>query len=150
MIMTNNDFTTTILVDQSPKQVFDAINNPQNWWSGEVEGNANSLHDEFTYRYKDFHMSRQRVVEFIPEQKVVWHVFDSIINYVEDKEEWTGTDIVFEISKLGDKTELRFTHLGLHPQIECFDSCSSSWSRLMQVSLFALITTGKGERLVLA
>jgi hypothetical protein len=148
--METKDFTTTILVDQSPKQVFDAINNPQNWWSGKIEGRSSSLGDEFTYRYKDFHMSRQRVVEFIPDKKVEWLVTDSVINYVEDKTEWTGTRIVFEIFSQGGKTLLRFTHLGLHRQVACFDSCSASWSRLMQVALFKLITTGKVDKLVLA
>jgi hypothetical protein len=148
--MENNDFTTTILVDQSSKQVFDAINNPQNWWSGEIEGKSTSLGDEFTYRYKDFHMSRQRIVEFIPEKKVEWLVTESMINYVEDKEEWTGTRIVFEISLQGNKTQLRFTHKGLHLKVACFDSCSTAWTKLMQLSLFNLITTGKAEKLVLA
>jgi hypothetical protein len=148
--MKNKDFTTTLLVDQSPKQVFDAVNSPQHWWAGEIDGAATNLNDEFTYRYKDLHMSKQKVIEFIPEEKVVWLVTDSIINYVEDKQEWNGTKIVFEISKEGDKTKLRFTHVGLHTEVECFGSCSTSWSRLMQISLFSLITTGKAEKLVLA
>jgi Activator of Hsp90 ATPase homolog 1-like protein len=145
-----SDFTTTILVDQTPKQVFNAINNPQNWWSGEIEGSTEKLNDEFTYRYSELHMSKQRIVEIIPDQKVVWLVTESIINYAEDKREWTDTKISFEISEQGNKTQLRFTHLGLDPDIECFDSCSNSWSQLIQQSLFSLITTGEGKKLVLA
>ena len=53
--MTTSDFTTTILVDQTPKQVFNAINNPQAWWSGEIKGSTDKLNDEFTYSYKEFH-----------------------------------------------------------------------------------------------
>jgi hypothetical protein len=148
--MKRQDFTTTIVVQQSPEQVFNAVNNPQNWWSGEINGNTTSLNDEFVYRYKDFHRSKQKIVEMIPGRKVVWLVTESEINYVEDKREWTGTKISFEISAQGDKTTLRFTHLGLDPDIECFDSCSNSWSQLIEQSLFHLITTGKGEKLVLA
>lgn len=143
--MTTADFTTTILVDQTPNEAFNAINNPQNWWSGEIKGSTEKLNDEFTYRYKELHFSKQRIVEMIPGQKVVWLVTESSINYAEDKSEWTGTKISFEIAEQDNKTQLRFTHLGLDPEIECFDSCSNSWSQLIQRSLFSLITTGKAE-----
>lgn len=75
--MTTADFSTTILVDQTPKEVYDAINNPRAWWSGEIEGNTDKLNDEFTYRYKDLHLSKQRIVEMIPGKKVVWLVTES-------------------------------------------------------------------------
>jgi hypothetical protein len=148
--MTKRDFTTTLLVDQTPKQVFNAINNPQDWWSGEVTGSAGKLNDEFTYRYKDLHFSKQRVGEMIPDQKVVWLVTESKINYAQDKSEWTDSKISFEISKQGNKTQLRFAHLGLVPEIECFDSCSNSWTQLIQESLLSLIITGKGKKILLA
>jgi hypothetical protein len=148
--MKQKNFTTTMLVDQESKTVFDAINSPTDWWSGEIEGSAKGLHHEFVYRYKDLHMSKQRVIEFVPEQKVVWAVTESLINYVEDKQEWTGTKIIFEISRHGQQTEIRFTHEGLHPQIECFDACSTTWSKIMQVSLLTFITTGKAKKLELA
>ena len=146
----NNDFTTAIEVEQSPGAVFDAITHPEHWWSGEVEGSATALGDEFVYRYKDFHLSKQKVVELEPGKKVVWLVTDSRINYVEDRDEWTGTKISFEISEQEGKTRLLFTHTGLHPEIECFDSCSTSWTSLIRLSLVSLITAGKGEKLVLA
>jgi hypothetical protein len=148
--MKKQDFSTTILVDQTPSEIFNAINNPQLWWSGEIKGNAKKLNDEFTYRYKDLHMSKQRIVEMIPDQKVVWLVFDSDINYVVDKREWTNTKIIFEIEEKDNKTQLRFTHVGLVPEIECFDACSNSWSQLIQQGLFTLITTGERKEIVLA
>lgn len=147
--MKEQDFTTTIVVDQTPKQVFDAVNNPQNWWPGEVKGSTDKLNGEFTYRYKEFHFSKQKVVEMIPDEKVVWLVTESNIDYAEDKREWTDTKISFEISRQDNKTRLRFTHLGLVPQIECFDSCSNSWSQIIQQSLLSLIATGEGKKIFL-
>ncbi|HEY4287786.1 MAG TPA: SRPBCC domain-containing protein [Puia sp.] len=147
--MTKQDFTITIAVTQTPTQVFNAINNPQSWWSGEIKGHTTKLNDEFTYRYKDLHLSKQKIVKMIPDQKVVWLVTESAINYAGDKKEWNGTQITFEITQKNNQTQLRFTHMGLNPDIECFDSCSWSWTQLIQQSLFSLITTGKKKEIVL-
>ena len=64
---------------------------------------------------------------------------------MKDESEWKGTNIVFEISKKGDKTELRFTHKGLAPAFECYDSCSSAWGMLVNGNLRRLIATGKPQ-----
>jgi len=144
--METKDFTTTILADKTPKEIFDAINNVRGWWQGSIEGSTDKLHDEFIYRMEEFHFSKQKLVEVIPNEKVVWLVTDSQLNFIKDKNEWTGTKIIFEISEKNNKTQLRFTHVGLVNEIECYDACSNAWSQLIQESLFSLITTGKGKK----
>lgn len=144
--MSATDYTTTILVDQSPKEVFKAINNVRSWWQGEIEGGTEKLNDEFAYRMEDIHYSKQKLVEVIPDKKVVWLVTESQLNFIDDKSEWTGTKIVFDISEVKGKTQVRFTHMGLFPEVECFDACSNAWGMLVQKSLFSLITTGKGKK----
>ena len=140
--MTTTDFTTTILVDQTPQEAFNAINNVRGWWAGEpgVEGNTDKPGDEFTYRYKDIHYSKQKVTEFIPGKKVVWLITDSKLNFIKDKNEWTGTKISFEISEKNNKTQIRFTHVGLVPDIECYHDCSNAWSSYINNSLRSFIT----------
>jgi len=143
--MKTSDFTTTISVDQTPQEAFDAINNVRDWWPGEIEGNTTKLNGEFSYRYKKMHYSNQKLVEVIPGKKVVWLVTESSLNFVENKSEWTGTKIIFEISEKGNKTQVRFTHQGLVPQFECFDACSNAWTDIIRDGLRGLITTGKGK-----
>src|SRR6185369_9579081 len=115
--MNNKDYTTSFTVDKTPEEAFAAINNVRGWWSGKIEGSADKLGDEFTYRYEDLHYSKQKVTEFVLGKKVVWHVVDASINFVKDKTEWKDTEITFEISKKDNKTEIRFSHVGLVPAI---------------------------------
>jgi activator of Hsp90 ATPase-like protein len=143
--MNKQDFTATILLDQTPKEVFDAINDVRGWWSQEIDGSTDKLDAEFRFHYKDLHFSTQKITEFAPGKKVVWHVLDSRINFVTDKTEWNGTDIVFEITAKNDKTELRFTHIGLVPAFECYGDCSGAWGFYVNDSLRSLIATGKGQ-----
>lgn len=143
--MATTDFTTVILVDKTPIEVFKAVNNVRGWWQGEIEGSTIKLGDEFVYRMKEFHYSKQKIVEFIPNKKVVWLVTDSQLNFLKDKSEWNETEIKFEIAEINNKTQLRFTHQGLNPTIECYDACSNAWGMIVQQSLFSLITTGKGK-----
>ena len=143
--MKNQDFTTTILVDQTPEEVFKAVNSVSAWWHGEVKGETHKLNDEFTYHYGDVHYSKQKLVELIPGKKVAWLVTDSRLNFVENKTEWTGTQICFEMTQQGKQTQMKFTHIGLVPGFECFNGCSGGWTQLIQKSLFSLITTGKGK-----
>jgi len=143
--MKNPDFTTTIAVDQTPAEAFAAINNVRGWWSGEIDGDTDKPGAEFTYRYKDVHLSKQKITEFIPGKKVVWHVLDSQLNFVNDKREWNGTNIVFEIAQKEGKTEVRFTHVGLVSEFECFNGCSNAWGTLVNGNLRRLIATGKSQ-----
>ena len=143
--MKTSDYTTSFAVEQSPEDVFNAINNVRAWWSGDIDGSTDRLGAEFRYRYQDVHDTTQRITEWVPGKKVVWHIVDSHIDFVQDKAEWNGTDVVFEIAKKGAKTELRFTHVGLVPAIECYGKCAGAWGFYINESLRNLITAGKGD-----
>jgi hypothetical protein len=75
----------------------------------------------------------------------VWHVLDGDLSSMKDKNEWNGTDIIFEISKKDDKTEVRFTHIGLIPAFECYGDCSGARGMLINENLRKLIATGKSQ-----
>ena len=143
--MKKQSFTTSFTVDQSPDEVFHAINNVRGWWSGEVDGDTGRAGAVFTYRYQNVHKSTQQVTEFIPGRKVVWHVTDAELTFVKDKTEWIGTDIVFEIAARDGRTELRFSHMGLVPAFECYGGCSGAWGTLVERNLRNLIVTGENQ-----
>ena len=143
--MQNQNFTTTLVVDQTPEEVFNAINNVRGWWSEDIEGSTEKLNDEFTYHYKDVHISKMKLIEVIPNEKVVWLVMDNHFNFTKDEREWKGNKIIFEIIEKDNKTQLLFTQLGLVPEYECYDICQNAWNNYIKNSLLSLITTGKGQ-----
>jgi hypothetical protein len=67
------------------------------------------------------------------------------LSFTEDTSEWTGTEIIFGISKDRGKTEIRFTHRGLVSEFECFNDFSNGWNFYINGSLPSLIATGKGQ-----
>jgi Activator of Hsp90 ATPase homolog 1-like protein len=142
--MKSQNYTATIEVTNSPHDVFNHMNDVSKWWSKEYEGSSTKLNDEFIIRSGDRHYSKQKLVEVIPDKKVVWLVTDSKLNWIEkDKTEWTNTRMIFEITKKGDKTVLHFTHEGLVPEKECFARCEQGWNMLIKERLFNFIIKGE-------
>ena len=149
-----SDYSTSLTVQQSADEVYAAILNVGGWWTGEIEGRADEVGVEFAYRHLPQHYSLQRVVELEPGRRVAWQVVDSKLAFVSEPSEWTGSQIVFDIAPAAagsapehlraGSTELRFTHIGLVLDVECFGACSTAWRHYVNGSLHSLITTGEG------
>jgi hypothetical protein len=142
--MTAQDFTTSILVDQSPEEAFKAIGNFRGWWSEDIEGETDKLGDEFFYHYKDIHLCKLKLIEQTPHARLVYQVLDNEFSFTEDKSEWINTELVFDLKHEGKQTKITFTHKGLVPKYECFKVCEEAWTNYITNSLRLLIATGKG------
>ncbi|HEY2647976.1 MAG TPA: SRPBCC domain-containing protein [Puia sp.] len=142
--MKKQDYTIELTVDGTANEVFKNINQVTKWWTDDLKGSSQKLNDEFTVQFGDIHMSKQKLVEVIPDKKVVWLVTDSELNFIKDKQEWTNSKISFELSELDSKTLIHFTHFGLTPEVECYKSCTKGWDYYITGSLFKLLTEGKG------
>jgi hypothetical protein len=142
--MEQQDYSVSLTVNATPQEAFACINNVTKWWTADLNGKSQKMNDEFTVRFDDVHVSKQKLVEFIPDKKVVWLVTDSNLNFIKDKSEWTNTKISFEITTHHHKTQINFTHFGLAPEVECYEACSKGWDYFIKGSLFKLLTEGKG------
>ncbi|WUI02935.1 hypothetical protein OHR68_14365 [Spirillospora sp. NBC_00431] len=157
--MSNTEhLTAAMTVDRTPEQVFEAINDVRGWWSENLIGHSAALHDEFVFtddceyagetvrEKKGLRFARFQITESVPGRRVVWHVVDSDNTEVDDRDEWTGTDVVFDISTGERGTTLHFTHEGLTAaESDCFEACSLAWTFFITKSLPQLITTGAGR-----
>lgn len=143
--MKNNNFTSTITVDKDEATTFNAIKNFRAWWSEEIEGNTDKLGETFFYHFKDVHLCKVKLIEEIPNKKLVYLVTDNEFNFIKDKTEWINTKLIFDISEENGHTKMMFTHEGLTPQDECFEVCNDAWTSYIQGSLKNLILTGIGK-----
>jgi hypothetical protein len=141
----NESLTIEFTADCTPMEAYAAILDVRGWWSGQIDGPTDELGGEFTYRYEDMHRSRQRITALEPGRRVAWHVVDAWLKFVADKDEWTGTDITFDIEPAGSATRVVFRHVGLAEEVECFEQCSSAWRFYIGSSLPELISGGVGR-----
>jgi len=145
-------YTISIEVASMPKEVFNVINDVPKWWireaggiTTEFEGKSSNANDEFILRHSDKHYSKHKLIEIKPNKKVVWLVTGSKLTWIKkNKEEWTGTKMIFETVPLAEKTLLIFTHEGLVPQLEGYEHCVHFWDRVIKDWLFNYIKPSTG------
>lgn len=156
--MTDTFLTATTTVRHTPDEVYTAVLDPRRWWNENIFGNTAAVSDEFVFTDDTAHagetsrtktgirFARFQISETVPGERVVWHVVDSIVNFVDDHDEWTDTDVVFDISATDDGATLRLTHRGLtQAESECFDACTRGWTYYVATSLPQLLDSGKGQ-----
>lgn len=142
--MSPSNYIRTFSLGRAPHQVFDAICNVTAWWTIDVDGGTRAVGDEFTVQFGDVHLTKQRITEVVPAKRIVWLVTESHLPWLADKKEWKGTTIVFDITATPQGSQLTFTHIGLTPQVECFEQCEKGWDYFIGTSLLQLITEATG------
>lgn len=141
----SKSYTTTITVDKDVSQTYLAIQNFRAWWSEEIEGYTDKLGETFFYHYKEVHLCKIKLIEAIANQKLVYQVIDNEFNFTQDKTEWIGTKLIFDITAEADQTTIIFTHEGLVPSYECYNVCNDAWTSYIHGSLKQFIETGIGK-----
>jgi hypothetical protein len=147
-IQSNNmemqDYTATFVAKTSAATAFNSINSVSKWWTENLEGHSENLHDVFTVRFADTFVT-MKIIEVIAEKKIVWEVTDCFLHWLQDKKEWKNTQVVFEILSEHGSVQIDFTHLGLVPAAACYNDCVKGWDQYIKGSLRKLITEGQGS-----
>jgi uncharacterized protein YndB with AHSA1/START domain len=145
MATLTESYATEFTVDRTPEEVFVAVTDVRAWFSKTITGDAAEVGDEFHFADSGITSSRIRIAESVPGRRVVWHVEDAYLAFIDEHDEWTGTSMTFEITPTTGGTTLRFTHEGLTPASVCYGDCSQGWDGCVSTSLHDLITSGTGR-----
>lgn len=128
--MKKQNYHRTITVNASPEETMKKISQVS-WWKKDFKGSAKKLNDKFTVPFGELNGESSFVdfivSELVPSKKVVWKVTDCNLPWFKDKKEWNNTEVVFVLSPENDKTRIDFTHVGLVPEVECYQACESGW-----------------------
>lgn len=141
--MENRNLHLTINVNASAEEALYKINQVYKWWAKNFSGKAEKLNDKFTVDFGKTFVDFQ-ITELIPNKKVVWKVTDCNLHWINNKKEWNGTEVIFEISEKKNGTQIDFTHVGLVPGVECYEDCEVGWKGHVTNSLVKFINEGKG------
>ena len=76
------------------------------------------------------------ITELTEPSRIVWHCTTKTNS-------WFNTDIVFEFAAQGDRTIVRFDHIGWPEVNDRFRDCSMSWAYFLE-SLRSLLEEGRG------
>jgi len=144
--MKSENYTTAncsvaIEVARSPNEVFNHITKGvSEFWPEEFTGESTKLGDEFVFSTGNSHYSKNKVVELIPNKKVVWLVTESIRKT--DNFDWTGTKMIFELTPKGDDTLVQFTYDGVVLENE-YDRLVQICDLVIKEKLYNFLTRGK-------
>jgi len=138
---TEAKYTVAIEVAESPNDVFHhIIHDVSKFWPEEFHGESSKLDDEFVFSSGDGHYSKNKVVELVPDKKVVWLVTESIRKT--DNFNWTGSKMIFEITPKGNDTLLQFTYDGFILENE-YDRLVQVCDMVIKKNLYNLLTNDK-------
>ena len=133
-------FTADVTADQAHAN----IANVGGWWKRTFRGSALKAGDTFDLDFGETKVAFE-ITEAVPGKKSVWRVTDCYLHWLKDTKEWKGTEVVWDIASTNGTTKIDMTHIGITPEVECFEDCKKGWDGYIKGSLFKLVTEGVGK-----
>lgn len=141
-------FYSAVFIKKPASGVYDALVSEvglKGWWTetcdiGTTEGSLS------TFRFDDS-WKTMRMEKLCPASEVRWRCVDSSIDLEDGSKssEWIDTEFLFQLKPLSDQTTaLHFQHIGLQPELQCYNDCKRGWTRFIN-SLKHFVETGVGE-----
>lgn len=120
------------------------------WWSEFAEGTLNATGDRlhvtfppgrsyWTFEASTLTPGRRVILVCIGADHILTEYPDA------DHQEWLGSTIDWRIEPNGTGCTITMAHIGLTPELVCFDICKQGWSVYFEHSLKDYLNTGSGH-----
>lgn len=126
--METKDYNVALTVNATPGDAFKKIAKIESWWRKDFKGDAENMDSAFTVPFGDPAFVNFKVAASEPGKKLVWVVTDCFLPWFKDQKEWNGTKVVWEIAGTDNTTQIKMTHVGLVPEVECYQVCETGWN----------------------
>ncbi len=143
------DFQKVITVKVSSEKVFEAVTTGINSWWGNVDNaRIEKVGDEFSIFFEENTIWRFVISKMDRFEAVHWtcvHAYHAYGGLKGIEKEWLNSKIKWQIKDLKNgETQIRFEHIGLTPELNCYDICHAGWTHFVASSLKQYLETGKG------
>lgn len=142
-----NSFECDLLLSSPPPKVYKALTTQygiQSWWTKSCEVGT-AVGEQITIRFgHTFKVMRIEALSL--DTEVRWNVIDAhlVVPGLIRTTEWIGSTIAFQLMPQPNGiTRLHLEHIGLTPEVECYEICSQGWRQFLG-SLKSYVETGKG------
>ena len=129
------DIRHAILIDAPLERVHALVSTGPGfaqWWAADVTENSSAGAVELGF-FKRSTIYRLEPVTLSAPTEATW--------LCQTGKEWTGTTISFKLSRIEDRTLVRFEHAHWQAETDYFISCNTTWGGLM----FRLKTVAEGN-----
>lgn len=147
--MNNINYKKSIEVASTAEVAFDAvIHGVEHWWT-RPDQPLRKIGDraKFTFPPGVSHWTFE-LIETDKPRRAEWRCVDALHIHEgqpeEIQQEWLDTRVVWDITETGTGTTISIEHVGLTPQLLCYDICEAGWDLFFLGSLKQYLDTGQG------
>ncbi|WP_298294014.1 SRPBCC domain-containing protein [uncultured Litoreibacter sp.] len=148
--MTDTHYTASILVNASPAACFKAATTQYDKWWTKPDAPMRDVGDrsKFTFPPGKSYWTFEATL-LVPNERVEMTCVDALHLHegqpAEIEQEWLDTVVRWEFTTEGNQARVKLDHIGLKPNLLCFDICKAGWDFFFLDSLKAYLETGEGK-----
>lgn len=148
--MNEQNYRRTISVRATPEQAYRAVTTGYGQWWTRTDDAIKAIGDRITFMFPPnlsywiFEATKLEPIQAVELECV--EAFHKIIDKPDAPEsEWLGSQLIFHIEPDDAQTRIHFDHVGLTPDLDCFDVCEAGWNLFFVDSLKSYLNTGVGK-----